>query len=509
MKKQISVLFLLRVIKLAVSVLNLSLAAKYFGITLERDVWVLALNGLVVIDMALWGPVNETFRAKFVLLRETAGEQVVLERVKSLLGLIALVTVCITACLVIFPGIITTVAAPGYTGEAKDALATMVRVIAPSLLLNELTLIGISILNAYESFYTPEFSGFIAAVFNLLCLIVLAPVMGIYALVIGYYFGLVLLAVLLIIQLKKKKIPLFSGYGNIRLTGGYPFLRYAMPFFFPYFFIQLNLLIEKSLASLLGNGAVSTLDYARKFVDIPIQVLTSVLLTMLVPVLAGRSARGDHEGFQLEFTKVLRFGLLVVTMLIAFFSSSAYEVVAVMMLNEGQMGASVISKISALSQYYAWSSLISFLYIIFGLALLSAGKGKYYAFFGVVAQLIMIGINFLGYKSWGTYVFPVSFIIAHTAAALFLFAFFPGNKRRLALVILTYSALLAVAVAVVWTVSNFSSMLVSGTGAGNYVIIGIHTLLIVVVMFILLYIFRLEERFIINNVIRRLIPKLR
>ncbi len=511
MKKKISVLFLLRVIKLGVSLLNLSLAAKYFGVTLQRDVWLLALNCLVVIDFALWGPVNETFRAKFVLLKETAGGKDVVAQVRSLITVIFSVSTLITVGLLLFPGLAAAVIAPGYIGEEREALMLMIRVVAPSLLLNQLTLLGISILNAYESFYVPEVSGFIAAIVNLLCLAVLAPVIGIYALAVAYYFGLLLLAVLLIVQLHKKNIPLFSGYRSVRLRASYPFFRYALPFFLPYFFAQLNLLIEKALASILGNGTVSIVDYARKFVDIPIHVLTSVLLTMLVPALSARFARGDQEGFGQEFRQILRFGILVVSLLIAFFSSSAYPVISVILFHKEQMPAEAVAEISLLSQYYAWSALINFFYIIFGLALLSTGKGKYYAFFGVVAQLVMITLNMLFYRTWGAYVFPVSFILAHALAAVFLFLYFPGSRRRLVPDIARYVLVLAVTAAMAWYAGYLSPVLVGNNVSNtisNYVIIAVNTSFILLLLLTLLYIFRLDERLIINRFVLKLIRRI-
>jgi putative peptidoglycan lipid II flippase len=68
-------MFLLRGFRLALGILNLTISAKYFGITQERDAWLLALNSIVVFDMAIWGPINETFRARFLFIKEEEGER--------------------------------------------------------------------------------------------------------------------------------------------------------------------------------------------------------------------------------------------------------------------------------------------------------------------------------------------------------------------------------------------------------------------------------------------------
>src|SRR5690606_19718538 len=118
-----------------------------------------------------------------------------------------------------------------------------------------------------------------------------------------------------------------------------------------------------------------------------INVLTSVLLTMLVPVLSAHFAKRDTAGFLRDFRQLYQFGLLIVTALIAFFCSSSTELIGFILYHKGQITQRAVAEMGALSTYYAWSALVSFLYIIFGLALLATNKGKIYAFFGVLAQL--------------------------------------------------------------------------------------------------------------------------
>ncbi|HWK99015.1 MAG TPA: lipid II flippase MurJ, partial [Parapedobacter sp.] len=425
MKRKTIILFMLRFAKLAFSVIGLSLAAKYFGVSVERDTWLIALNCIVVVNLAIWGPVNETFRAKFVILREEQGEARVLERTRALLAVTAMVTLVLVGCLIAFPYSIAKVLGPAYDTEQLNALVLMLLVVAPSLLFDQFSQLGISILNAYDSFFVPEISNCIAALVNIVSMILLAPHIGIYALAVSYYIGLVLMLSLIIGQIRLRKIPILFSFRDIHLADFKPFFIYALPFFVPYFFIQVNFLVEKSLGNLLGEGVVSMLDYSRKFVDIPINVLTSVLLTMLVPVLSGHFAKRNIAGFLKDFKQLYQFGLLIITALIAFFCSSSTELIGLILYHKGQISHDAIAEMGQLSMYYAWSALISFLYIIFGLALLATNRGKVYAFFGVLAQLIMIGLNFLYYRTFGAYTFPLTFILAHSFSAIALFIYFP------------------------------------------------------------------------------------
>jgi len=489
---------------LAFSVVGLSLAAKYFGVSLERDMWLIALNCIVVVNLAIWGPINETFRAKFVILREEQGEVQVLARARSLLTVTMIISLFLVGCIVAFPYPIARLLAPAYDTEQISALVLMLAIVAPSLLFDQFSQLGISILNAYDSFFVPEISNCIAALVNIASMVLLAPYIGIYALAVSYYIGLILMLSLIVSQIRLRKIPVFFKFHRVNLADFKPFFLYALPFFIPYFFIQVNFLVEKSLGNILGEGVVSILDYSRKFVDIPINVLTSVLLTMLVPVLSGHFAKRDTVGFLRDFRQVYQFGLLIVTALIAFFCSSAVELIGLILYHKGQISHSAITQIGTLSTYYAWSALVSFFYIIFGLALLATNKGKIYAFFGVIAQLIMIALNFIYYKTFGAYTFPLSFIVAHSFSAIALFMCFPYNRRMLFAITLKYVVYLVLVVIGVYLLDALIA-----DHLNELITLAINGFMIVTLMVTLLFILRLEERLFVSTYWRKMIGLVR
>lgn len=52
-KKITSILFILRILRMSMSVVTLIFSAKYFGVSIERDVWILATTFLVTICSAV------------------------------------------------------------------------------------------------------------------------------------------------------------------------------------------------------------------------------------------------------------------------------------------------------------------------------------------------------------------------------------------------------------------------------------------------------------------------
>ncbi|WP_166664855.1 lipid II flippase MurJ [Pedobacter metabolipauper] len=473
---------------MGITIFTLSLSAKYFGVSLEKDVWVLALNCIIILDLAIWGPFNETFRAKFIFFKEEFGEDEALRRTNSLLIFTNIITIILVAFILWKPETIAAVIAPGYEGQKLTLLLFMIRVVAPSFLFNQLTQIFISILNAYNSIYIPEIAGFISSIISLLLIIFLAPQIGIIALAYSYYSGLILLLLLLILQVYVKKIALVKNLHHIKLSDTKPFLLFALPFFFPYFVGQIAGIIEKSIASTLGTGIISAIDYSRKFSDILLGVLSSVFTTMLLPVLSLKFVQKDQEGFVFEFRQIYQLAFLIVTAIAAIFTACPGAFIAIL-YQQGTISEAALLQISNLTMFYSWSAVSIFLYLIIGMSLISAQKGKYYAFYGVTAQLIMIGVNLALYRFAGVYIFPLSLFLAHALSAWLMFRKLPYGKRLLSRTTLKYLLILIAVVANMYllniNVISFSS---------PYVTLIFNGFLFTVILVSMLFTFKLDER---------------
>lgn len=503
MKKKTSLLFIIRNIKLLVGIVNLSLTAKYFGVSIDKDIWLLAISVVVFLDMAIWGPVNETFRSKFVFLRAEVGEDEAIKKTKSLLFYTFIISIIIVFFVSFFPEILGKIIAPTFTGIQFDKLIKMIAIAAPILLITQISAIETSILNAYESFFIPEITGFITAVINLMILVLLAPYIGIYSLVISYYVGSILLVLLLSRQIYILKIPLFNNYKNINFKDFKIFLIFALPFFFPYFLGQVSTILEKTLVSSLGIGYVSVLDYSRKFTDILISVLTSVLSTMLVPILSLKFIEKKPREFSNEFMQIYQLGMLFIAFIISIFTSSSSSIISVF-FDKGKINTVMLNDISQLTIYYSWSTFAVFIYCIFGMALLSSKSSKKYAFWGVFAQIVSISINLIFVKSTGIYIFPMSLFIAHIIAGFIMLYHFPYKSKALLKRISKYILILILNTILIVLITRYFLFNIS-----PFFQIICNSIIGAVTLLFFIYFFNLEEKKTINYYYLKLFNKCR
>lgn len=501
MKKNTSLLFLIRIVKLLVGVLNLSLTAKYFGVSLEKDVWLLALSVVLFLDMAIWGPINETFRSKFIFLRGEIGESQAVQKTKSLLFFSFIISIALVCFVSFYPYLLAKIIAPTYSGLQYDKLIKMIVVAAPILLITQLSAIGTSILNAYESFFVPEITGFVTSFINLVLLIFLAPYIGIYSLVLSYYIGAILLLGLLFVQIKKMNIPIFTGYYQVNFVDFKMFFLFALPFFLPYCFGQISAVLEKTLVSTIGVGNVSALDYSRKFTDIFTSVLTSVLVTMLVPVLSSKFIEKKPREFTVNFMEILQLGMLLLSFVIPVFTSCSMSFVNIF-FNKGKIPANMLLEISQLTIYYSWSIFAVFIYVIFGMALLSSNRSKKYAFVGVCAQIISILINLSFVRSVGIYIFPISLFVSHIISGIIMSYYFPYKSKKIIKSFFKYIFILIVTTILIFFISKNLKIQVNPF----LQILNISVLTsIIIILFV--YVFNLEEKKIIHKYYSKLKQK--
>lgn len=486
MRKKAGVLFLLKCIKIPLSILLLSLTAKYFGVSVGREVWLLAFSTMMAIDAAFWGPINESFRAKFIFLKEEEGEEKAIKHTQSLLFYIFLFSVFMMLFITVFPQFTASVIVPKYQNQSLNLLIEMLVYAAPILLFNQAISIGNSILNAYEVFYVPEISSFINILINIFFLVLLTPFYGVYALLISYLISVIINISFVLFYISKTKIPLFKTKWNFKISGFKMYFIFAIPLFLPYFLGQINTIIEKSLATTIGVGTVSTMDYANRLPTMLYAVAISIISTILLPVLAESFAKKNDTKYIVDFQNIYQIGLLMLGFVIVFIIGASQPLMNILYQSKN-ISTLELSKIVILSKYYSVTLLGVFLYTIFGMSMMASGNNRKYAFLGIVAQLIVILINIIFVKILNIYVFPISITIAHVIAGYLMYKRFPFKNNEIIKISLKYLTLIILSSISINILNNIIVI------KNNYFWIALTSFFQLFIMISLMYLMKIEE----------------
>ena len=443
-KRTTSVLFLLRVFRMLMSLVTVALTAKYFGVSVEKDAWLLVTVMLSSITLMIWGPINETFRAKFIFIRERESESRALKAAAALFSGIVMVTCAIITLLAIFAPPIADFSAMDLQHDGITWFLSLFLVLLPTLLIDEINNIASSILNAYDIFYLPEIVGSVTVFAYIAILIFVAPALGIYAMVIGQYVSTITLTAVLFIAIRRKRLFSLSWFTKPDFRLVKPFIVYALPFFFPYAVGQFNAFSERWLAGILGVGNISILDFGRRF----------SVTTIMVPMLAKAHASNDSSEFSSKLNEHLSviYGIMLLAIPLLF--GAAYPLCD-FLYHRGSVTTQNIVEISTLCQFYAIAFLCVMIYVVFGNVLLASEKGKPYALWGVIAQVLVMGLNFGLVSVVGLIIFPISLGLVHIVTGCIMWAKGRAWGLPVVLKVMKYNAVVILSSIVVYVISQY------------------------------------------------------
>jgi putative peptidoglycan lipid II flippase len=421
-------LSIIQLFKAFLSFFTVIVSSSYFGTSIGRDVWLLSLSIISIIGAILFGPVFATFRAKYIMIKEAEGDDLALKTAYSLLFYLISFSILIVIITEIIPFVLGKSFAPSYNGEQQKALSLMLRFVAPTLLFSIMVSILTGLLNVYKIFYVPELMDIFSSFLNVIIILLFAPKYGIYSLVISTYLSNTILLSVLFIVIKKNNIRLIQ---NFNLDFGYTirFFKFALPFYFNYFIAQVLLAAERIITTFLGVGNLSVLDYARKFVSIPIGVIQSTVNIVLTSNLTKIYIEEGENIFIVELNKFIDTILLLTLPLITLFVICPSEVVRIFLLR-GAFDPKFLLPTSKALFWFGLGIVSIIFYSTNSQALVAQGKNKITAVISAAMGFLVLLINLLFYKKYGVQVLAFSWSIIHFVGGTIMYFIISFNESK-------------------------------------------------------------------------------
>ncbi len=201
----------------------------------------------------------------------------------------------------------------------KFELATdLTRTMFPYVLFISLTALAMGVLNSAGKFFAPAFAPVLLNVSIIGCAVGFAgtmPTLGlnpIYALALGVLVGGVAQMLFQLPSLRSLGLlvrPTFDlGHRGLRKV-----LRITLPMVFGAMAYQVGLFISASLASTLGHGAVTYIQFATRLMELPLAVLVMAISTAALPSLAALKGKGEIAQMKQVYVHALSLALFVAT----------------------------------------------------------------------------------------------------------------------------------------------------------------------------------------------------
>jgi putative peptidoglycan lipid II flippase len=231
--------------------------------------------------------------------------------------------------------------APGWRADAAlfDLAVTLTRLMFPYLLLVGLAALAMGALNANHRFFTAALSPAMPNVAMILAVLVLSGHMtpAILSLAVGVLAGGVGQFLIQLPEVRRLGVPLRPAldwsHPAVREIG-----RRLWPAAFALAAVQVTVVVNTLLASLLPGGTVSYLYYADRVMEFPLGIFGIALATAVLPSMAAQAAQRDEPALRSTLGFSLRLGVFITVPAAVGLTALALPIVR-LLFQRGEFGA--------------------------------------------------------------------------------------------------------------------------------------------------------------------------
>jgi len=279
--------------------------AYQFGATAQTDAFLVAS----IIPMALAGLVAGAVAVAFIPVfteyRLQKGEKEAWTIASTVINLTTLALVAATGLFILAAPVLVPLLGPGLAPETKSLAVNLSMLLAPVLIFTGMVALVTAVLNAYRHFTYPAFAGLLYNFGMIGGALLLGSLMGISGLVLGAVVGAAahLLALAFPLVGQKNYRPTLKGldHPGVKKIG-----LLVLPFIVGSAAGQINLLVDRILASGLAEGSISALNFAVRVMHLPLGIFAGAAATASYPFLAEQAASQQTEDLRRTFSEGLR-----------------------------------------------------------------------------------------------------------------------------------------------------------------------------------------------------------
>ncbi len=294
-----SLVMALFIVSRALGLVREMVIGAQFGASAELDAYLAAfrlpdLLFTLVAGGALASAFIPTFSERLAL-KDMDGAWALASKVGNLL-LLSLIALAVLAGVLARP-LVAHIIAPGFPPEQQALTVELMRWMLVSTVIFGVSGLIMGILNSFHHFLLPALAPVFYNLSIILAAWLLAPVMGIHALVVGVVVGAslhLLIQVPGLIRQKARWTPSLS----LADPGVREVLRLMAPRVLGLAIVQINFIVNVFLASHLVEGSISAMNYAWLIMLLPQGIFAQSIATAAFPTFSHQAALGEQRAMQ-------------------------------------------------------------------------------------------------------------------------------------------------------------------------------------------------------------------
>ncbi len=268
------IVFLITILSKILGIIRESILAFQFGTSYVVDAYSIAISFPSIIFAIFAGGVARSFVPIITRIKQPQKKIAFTNNVSIVLGTISLI---FAAACMIFSGKITELLAPGFGTESETLAKHFIFLISMNLPIMVVYNIILAYLTSEEHFIVVNLCNSILANVIIIFSILVASVYHVDLLIWGYMLSYIIpLVCLTVFSCKRTDYEIRMEF-KLKDSDFVELIRLAIPLGASLLLNQINSMVDRALASLIGEGAIAVLTYANK-----VQLLFYTLITTIV-----------------------------------------------------------------------------------------------------------------------------------------------------------------------------------------------------------------------------------
>ena len=271
--------------------------AHHFGTNDALDAFFVALLIQMFITNTVSASLGEAFLPVFVRVRSSDGQAQAGRSIRNVmtLGALTLLGIALLAAVLAHP--LVNALAPHFSADKQQLTCELLYYLLPTLVVGGLAAPFTAVLNANGKYKLAASVPGITPTLTLALLLAFGTEYGVFPLVIGILVGSVLEASVMAYALNALELPARPGWSGYdapeRKT-----VEQAIPLVFASFLATSTLVVDQSMVSYLGSGAVSAFNYGSKVVALLLGIGGLAIGNVIFPEFARLVAEQDWAAIQ-------------------------------------------------------------------------------------------------------------------------------------------------------------------------------------------------------------------
>ncbi|MGE7624975.1 murein biosynthesis integral membrane protein MurJ [Viridibacillus sp. NPDC096237] len=282
----------------------------FYGATSTSDAYIISITITSVLFSLIISGVTTAYIPLFKQIEHGEGHQSATYFTNNLINIVVIVTTGVILIGLLISNLLVKLFALGFDGETLRVAVLFTRIGLVGIYFTSITQLFIGYLQLYGKFTIPAMVG-LPFNFIIIISIIVSTQTNIIALAIGSVLAAFVQLLFLFPTLKKtnyRYVPIVQfNDKNIKKMAVIVF-----PIMIGISIDQINLMVDKTLASTLVEGGVSALTYASRLNDFVQGIFVLSFVTVMFPLISNMAVQKNKEDFKRSISEVISVVILIV-----------------------------------------------------------------------------------------------------------------------------------------------------------------------------------------------------